>query len=196
MRPHAACIFVQGATAYDPIEGDISSYVTACQPDARFARYGLQACTFSTAAPNNFTVSFAIADSASDRSVSAQRSVVVMPQCGPVEVPCINGLCSSGEVCLGSAPLQLPSNAAPTLALPPGANQIVYVPHGVPYKACTPAMLAQKLLCEQGMKAQDAEDGMLTPKVLACPPSDCLTYGCPGHEFAAKGVCRGLRICL
>ena len=43
-------------------------------------------------------------------------------------------------------------------------------------------------LCDPGAVAFDAEDGNLTAKVLSCPPASCLDRGCPGHEFALKGL--------
>lgn len=179
---------MQGATAIDPIEGDISSRVTACQPTFRFARYGLQGCAISTAQPRNFTVKFAVKDSATGALVTASRDVVVTPNCGLTELPCTIGVCSSGGACLGSAPLRIPINSAPKLTLPSGENQLVHVPHGVAYTKCTESMLAQRQLCERGMAASDTEDGPLTHKVLACPPAECLMYGCPGHEFQSKGT--------
>ena len=32
------------------------------------------------------------------------------------------------------------------------------------------------------------EDGNLTTHVLACPPQECLPFGCPGHELYVKGL--------
>jgi hypothetical protein len=39
-----------------------------------------------------------------------------------------------------------------------------------------------------GATAVDAQSGDITDAVLACPPASCLPLGCPGHEFAAKGL--------
>lgn len=39
-----------------------------------------------------------------------------------------------------------------------------------------------------GPQAFDEEDGNLTAHILACPPSQCLSFGCPGHELLVKGL--------
>ena len=36
--------------------------------------------------------------------------------------------------------------------------------------------------------AYDDADGFLTERVLACPPTECLAVGCPGHELYVKGL--------
>jgi hypothetical protein len=57
------------------------------------------------------------------------------------------------------------------------------------YNRCAGGQLpTAESLCEPGASAWDLEDGNLTPRVLACPPTACLERGCPGHEFAAKGL--------
>lgn len=61
------------------------------------------------------------------------------------------------------------------------------------YSACAPGLLpSEDLLCELGATASSgaagSEAGDLTPRVLSCPPESCLPSGCPGHEFAKKGV--------
>ena len=43
-------------------------------------------------------------------------------------------------------------------------------------------------LCEPGADAVDGEGANLTAAVLVCPPPSCLSTGCPGHQFAAKGL--------
>lgn len=40
--------------------------------------------------------------------------------------------------------------------------------------------------CNAGPHAFDLEDGNLTQRVLACPPPECLPFGCPGHELYVK----------
>jgi hypothetical protein len=179
---------VQGATAMDPVEGDVSLSIDACAVDYRFQRYGLLACSFSTAAPGTFRIPFYIRDSATGARASVARTLIVMEKCYLGEVPCSGGGCSQGGACLSGAPVAPPANAAPQLTLAPGGTQRVYVPYGKGYSACTDADVALRRLCEPGMLAMDAEDGVLTRRVLSCPPSDCLVYGCPGHEFSVKGV--------
>ena len=80
------------------------------------------------------------------------------------------------------------ANAAPQLTLAAGALTQVYVPRGAAYGRCSQQDLATRLLCEPGVVARDVEDGDLTSRVLACPPTECLRFGCPGHEFVVKGA--------
>ena len=57
------------------------------------------------------------------------------------------------------------------------------------FAACAPGtMPTAKLLCEPGATATHPTQANLTSRVLACPPSSCLSRGCPGHEFATKGL--------
>jgi hypothetical protein len=57
------------------------------------------------------------------------------------------------------------------------------------YGACPlGTMPTAELLCEPGAGATHPLQGNLTSRVLACPPAACLSRGCPGHEFDAKGL--------
>jgi hypothetical protein len=80
----------------------------------------------------------------------------------------------------------MPFNTPPRLYPAPGTALAVQVKQGSPYVRCSSASQPGDV-CESGLIAVDKEDGELTRRVLACPPSACLVYGCPGHEFDNKG---------
>lgn len=39
-----------------------------------------------------------------------------------------------------------------------------------------------------GATAFDPEDGDVTPRILTCPPDECMPFNCPGHELRRKGI--------
>ena len=189
---------MQGASAIDPVDGDVTSRVDACAAGFRFARYGLQGCKFDTSKPGTFTVTFAVRDSASSAPLATvSRTVVVLPKCYGGEFACDDNACSHGGICLGSSPaVAANSNSAPRLVLRDGDSSAVYVPYGTQYAACGQAnSTTRSSVCERGVLATDAEDGSLTAKVLACPPASCLAIGCPGHEFVTKGAVNFCCVC-
>lgn len=169
----------------------------ACVPGHRVTTHGLTACSIDISTVGNYTVSFFLSDaSLSPSSAVVSRTVVVHPDCAQSETLCSDNICSTGGFCFGGAPTEQKTNSAPTLAFNPMEQQTVYIPRGRPYTFCSsttddPNSLSGSAsgdLCESGPVATDDEDGVLTDRVLACPPADCLSYGCPGHELQTKGL--------
>ena len=168
------------------MEGDVSVRVTACSPTSPFAAVGLAACDTDTSAPRNISLVFSVADAASpDGAATATRTLVVTATCDEGSDLCDDGTCAARGLC-PSAVLKPTVNTPPRMFLPEDSAARVQVPAGTPYHACT----AQEtdIVCEAGALAEDDEDGVLDHRVLACPPVACLSRGCPGHEFAIKGV--------
>lgn len=72
----------------------------------------------------------------------------------------------------------------------------MYVQRGTGYGFCNTTVDASSslqgtalgILCESGPVAYDQEDGDITHRVLACPPTSCLARGCRGHELHTKGL--------
>ena len=70
--PYTACaaqaptdaVCDRGATAVDPVDGDVSAEVDACKLYATFADFGIQACGIDTAVPGQYTVTFRYDDEA------------------------------------------------------------------------------------------------------------------------------------
>ena len=191
---------VQGARAYDKTEGDISMFVTACQPGFYFARVGLAGCAVDTTAPGNATLAFSVRDSVSGEDVTVARTLVVLPACTEGEKPCTTGACSILGLCPSGTPLAIPAAAQPVLRLRVEDTQVVYVPAGQPYAACSAQQVSVRDACEAGVLAfthagADNASADLTARVLACPPAACMPLGCPGHELASKGVPGSLRSC-
>lgn len=126
-----------GATAADPVDGDVSAFIDACVPGFLFAEYGLTPCGIDTATPGEYTVKFSIVDSASGARVSVSRTVVVLS----VEEAAARSVASAGS-------------SSPVLQLRPvvgGDRRLrALVPRGTTYVACTPAMLQENALCEPG----------------------------------------------
>jgi hypothetical protein len=57
------------------------------------------------------------------------------------------------------------------------------------FAACAPGVMPKEdAPCELGADATDSSGVDLTAAVLVCPPAECLSIGCPGHQFATKGV--------
>lgn len=180
----------QGARAFHSIDGDITAYVEACKAGVRFSQHGLQGCTYDTSTPGVYSITFSVTVPGTSLRASVTRRLVVYPTCGLIEFSCTDLQCSLAELCLSvGGELQVPVNHAPRLLLPQGQIAQVAVQGGLVYSKCSADEVADaSLKCESGVLATDMEDGDLTARVLACPPDDCLAFGCPGHEFQVKGV--------
>jgi hypothetical protein len=176
-------IAMQGARAIDPVEGDVSMLITACQSGYYVSVVGLQGCRINTSVPGNTSITFSISEEGSHVASFVTRTLVVLPTCSLGDVPCSTGQCGSFGLCSDGFPLVMPVNHAPVLQ--PQTSGAVAVAAGTHYERCTSASILGK--CEDGVVATDSEDGDLTPKVLACPPQHCMPFGCPGHEFMVKG---------
>ena len=183
---------MQGARATHPTDGDLSALVDACSPGHRLSTHGLTACSVDTSTLGNYTVSFFL--SASTLSISSNvvsRTVVVHPACPESEQLCSDNTCSMGGFCFDGTRTEQKENVAPTLSFSLGDAQAVYIPRGTPYGFCNSASdpsITAGLLCDSGPVASDEEDGDITYRVLACPPVQCLSVGCPGHELGTKGL--------
>lgn len=46
----------------------------------------------------------------------------------------------------------------------------------------------RQLFVAVGAIATDYKGADLTARIVTCPPADCLTLGCIGHEFVSKGI--------
>ncbi|GAX85510.1 hypothetical protein CEUSTIGMA_g12926.t1 [Chlamydomonas eustigma] len=87
---------------------------------------------------------------------------------------------SSGTASSGGYTLQLMSTS--TL----GTSVNVY--QNSSYKACAwKQQPTAQVLCELGAVATGPGGVNVTSQVLACPPSECLPYGCMGYEFSRVG---------
>eukprot|EP00854_Cymbomonas_tetramitiformis_P008806 gene8806-10440_t len=137
-------------------------------------------------------------NSAGAAAPAVVRNVTVEPHCPPGESLCLSGVgCSTQGVCVedlvaSRSPEDAPpENAAPAIALRvnEAAGSYVSVAQYSEYSQCAAGSEPTAASpCESGATAMDDEDGDLTGSVLACPPAACLDVGCPGHEFATKGV--------
>ena len=135
----------RGATARDPVEGDVSHAVQACKQGFAFQQFGLQACTFDSSKPGNHTLRFWVTDSALHRNVTVERTLQMLPECGIGEEHCRDGTCSTNGICSsnqGGAAISAPSNSPPQLQLLPVPGQTtalteILVPRGWAYKACS-----------------------------------------------------------
>ncbi|KAK3282550.1 hypothetical protein CYMTET_9718, partial [Cymbomonas tetramitiformis] len=192
----------RGVTASDAADGDLTSRVLACSTDGRtnlFANRGVSGCTLDTAIPGVYVIDFSVQNSLG-MTGCAQRTITVAPACGPGEELCLSGLaCSVAGVCVddlfgGAEEATTKPDEPPTIDLRSTAavtSAYVEVKQHQPYEACTALELEANrsdTLCEPGAVAEDAEDGDLTARVLACPPLSCRAAGCPGHEFLSKGL--------
>ncbi|KAK3266543.1 hypothetical protein CYMTET_24838 [Cymbomonas tetramitiformis] len=188
----------RGATAVDEVEGDITTAVLACSPDGvsyKFSKKGVQACGVDTHVPGLYQVLFEVFTSHGTHG-SATRNVTVRKTCPTGETLCRDQIsCSEAGTCLQdleSAQVEeVVGNTPPAIALVTSEYllAVVEIRQHSEYTACTPgAPSNHDTTCEEGATASDEEDGDLTARVLACPPSSCLASGCAGHEFATKGV--------
>ncbi|KAK3288012.1 hypothetical protein CYMTET_4499, partial [Cymbomonas tetramitiformis] len=189
----------RGAAAHDALDGDLSARVLACSLDGvtqRFSSQGVTGCAIDTNTPGVYTVEFFVENSAG-RSARAYRNVTVAAACPVGEALCPNGVqCSFSGVCmdgLDSPKPEAPVDHPPTVTLattPQVATAFVDVKQHALYVACGGGNEAGgvQALCEPGATAADEEDGDLSASVLSCPPDSCREIGCPGHEWAAKGI--------
>jgi hypothetical protein len=195
----------RGATAHDATDGVLTSRVEACSNATRtyfFKDVGVAGCGVDTMVPGQYNVTFSVTSS-SGATAYAVRTLVVAAKCAPSEVLCADRVsCSQAGVCLEDlqqkaaggpdALLQEPAvDAAPNITLlgAPVLKAVVGVRQHSVYARCAFGQQpTAEVLCEPGAAAMDAEDGNLTARVLACPPASCMDRGCPGHEFASKGL--------
>ncbi|KAK3274238.1 hypothetical protein CYMTET_17570 [Cymbomonas tetramitiformis] len=191
----------RGATAWDELEGDLGALVLACSPDGernRFEQRGVGGCSLDTGVAGVYPLTFEVFNSAGAAAPAVVRNVTVEPHCPPGESLCLSGVgCSTQGVCVedlvaSRSPEDAPpENAAPAIALRvnEAAGSYVSVAQYSEYSQCAAGSEPTAASpCESGATAMDDEDGDLTGSVLACPPAACLDVGCPGHEFATKGV--------
>lgn len=188
-RTDRAGVPSQGVRATHPVEGDLSVYVEACAPGSRFADVGLEGCGLDTATVGETLLTFRLADAAAGVTVQAVRKIVVHPVCSSGEVLCSTLACAAAGVCLSGVPLDVaPANSAPLLRLADGDAAVKYAARGAAYGPC---LTEPRSSCTAAPVAFDPQDGDLAGSVLACPPDECLEFGCPGHEFRKKGVPAG-----
>ena len=71
----------------------------------------------------------------------------------------------------------------------PRLPQFLSLPMFTNFDRCPDGVVpTESFLCELGARANNSKGDNLTSSVLACPPASCLEFGCPGHEFATKGL--------
>lgn len=182
-----------GATAIDPLDGDLSQSISKS--------YGPLGPVNASAAtpPGQFYSTFYSAQNGGElQSLAAERRVVVVDPCAeatPGEFMCgPGGQCSVDGLCAAISPPLLASalaaaavNSPPVIKLlgPPGAAMIAA---GNKYESCPPGTV-RSFNCEWGAEATDAEDGNLSPRILACSPP--LAPGAtpkPASLFATSGI--------
>ncbi|KAK3289149.1 hypothetical protein CYMTET_3420 [Cymbomonas tetramitiformis] len=190
-----------GAEASDALEGDLMAYVTACSLDGttnRFAFKGVSGCGVHTGVAGLYTLVFSVVNSAGV-GASAERNVTVLAPCPVGEALCLSGItCSTQGLCMDdldrrvSETSDAQGNEQPTVKLVMTTAvpaPFVEVPQHQRYVSCAEEETVHaEVLCEPGATASDAEDGDLSAQVLSCPPASCIEVGCPGHEWAAKGL--------
>ncbi|KAK3276613.1 hypothetical protein CYMTET_15331 [Cymbomonas tetramitiformis] len=188
----------RGASAVDDEDGVLDQEVLACSPDGvsyKFVKKGVEACEVDTTRPGEYEVHFEVYDSLGARA-SISRHVTVLDECSVGEHLCANDptVCSAAGICISD--MEAPESPemedeAPVIWLVNNSVLPAFldVRQGVAYMACAPSQVPKEgALCEAGAEAWDHENGNLTARVLSCPPQDCQDVGCPGHEFASKGV--------
>ncbi|KAK3262721.1 hypothetical protein CYMTET_28429, partial [Cymbomonas tetramitiformis] len=183
-------------------DGDLTAQVRACSRDGgnsgrKFADAGLAPCQLDTSTPGQTNISFTVRNSVGV-VLEAVRLLVVTPQCPAWEKQCSShGSCSTQGVCVedlagpevDSEPVTVDAAPVVTLIVTDVVGAFVAVGRNNPYAACTAGETpSEARLCEPGVMAVDDNDGDVTNKVLSCPPQECLEVGCPGHEFAVKGI--------
>lgn len=114
--------------------------------------------------------------------------MIVEAICPPNELLCPDGTCTKLGVCLAESlrPLAMYKNKPPTIRLL--GNSTVRIPQGVRYTTCWLYNGSTVDVCDPGVVAKDAEDGNLTPRVLACSPA-----GAEAFRFFRVGI-RGCEI--
>lgn len=196
---------MQGATGFHCVDGDLSTYIDACTTGLRFNRYGLRGCALDVHTPGNYSLSFFLSQALSLPSNAVRRTIVVHPACPLGEAPCRDlSTCSTSGFCFdGLATALAQPNTPPTLYLRSNEPSTVYIPRGTVYDVCArgsqsvtglESAATSASLCESGPVTYDSNGGYITERVLACPPTACLTFGCPGarRQLAASGsMCRG-----
>ncbi|KAK3271972.1 hypothetical protein CYMTET_19706, partial [Cymbomonas tetramitiformis] len=208
-EPYAACpkeggftdqVCDRGAVASDVLDGDLSMYILACSADGVTNKYinkGISGCGIDIHTIGHYNITFTVFNSAGYMA-EVTRSVTIAATCTYGEVRCPNEVtCSQNGVCLdnleGAFETEEVADAPPSIELiTTVAVPISYVDvkqHQV-YRMCAneEERDSASLLCEPGIIASDKESGDLTARVLSCPPSDCLSRGCPGHETVYKGI--------
>lgn len=180
--------------------------------DNLFARAGLGACAQALPAGafdsrgfwqrvGVYTLVFSVRGGGGGGPVAtANRTVTVSPDCAALgERLCSDLLsCSTRGICakdLGSVPATVspkPTRPPPNMTLVAAGRRnpgFVSVRRYSSYGACAPDQTpTEDAPCDLGATSVDSVDGDITAKVLACPPRECLSTGCAGHEFATKGV--------
>lgn len=190
---------MQGAQAAHKVDGDLTIHIDACTPGHRFTTQGLSSCSLDTTVLGNHSIPFFLSDtSLAVTSSIATRTIIVHPLCPSEEELCADLSCSASGYCFGSTVAERKENTSPQLHLRTGEQARVYVPRGTQYSYCnttsdvTDPMAGSDTtvgrLCEKGPVAFDEEDGLIAHRVLACPPPECLSFGCPGHELQTKGL--------
>eukprot|EP00884_Botryococcus_braunii_P013490 jgi/Botrbrau1/22141/Bobra.0206s0065.1 len=200
-----------GASAFDPLDKDLTGRLEACSN--KTARYfitvvGLAGCYASGALNNSRpgvqNVTFSVTNSKGQLAL-AVRKVIVSPACDEGEMLCNDRVtCSDGGICLADlqAGLKAPQSISSSPAKPSSAAgpimtllnstylpSAVQIKQGFPYKACTEGQQPNETWkCELGATAHDSNNVSLTQRILACPPSSCLSKGCPGYEFSKQGI--------
>lgn len=178
---------MQGARARHPVDGDVTAYVEACARGYFFSAVGLDGCALDTSTVGEHTVTFSVVDATSGSVVERSRTVVVHPLCASGDVLCSTLTCSASGVCVSGRPLTTSTaNSAPLLRLADGDVRVKYVARGVEYAPCGSG--DTRSACAAAPVAFDPEDGSLSEDILACPPDECMDFGCPGHAFRDKGV--------
>lgn len=212
-QPYTACVAGKsrldqvcdpGADAVDPLDGDLSDFVTACSPDGvvnRFSYKGVTGCGVDTETAGVYFIEYLVHNSVG-LTASATRNVTVTARCPIGEELCtdgvectVNGVCYSelGELGLTEEDDKEPA-VRPTVTLRTSAavpSRYVEVRQYQVYEACSEEELLQNssdVLCEPGAEASDAVAGDLTSAVLACAPGSCLNTGCVGYEWVKKGM--------
>ncbi|KAK3250934.1 hypothetical protein CYMTET_39709 [Cymbomonas tetramitiformis] len=191
----------RGAEASDVLDGELSALVLACSPDNvvnRFVKKGLTGCGIDPDIPGKYVVVFTVTNSAG-LSATVTRNVTVLATCPTGEELCSDGVtCSEEGVCLGTLGESEAKAEPEATDTPPNVtlrtfsavdSAYVEVKQHDTYEKCAQGEEDRaEVLCEPGASAADAEDGDLAARLLACPPASCLSYGCPGHEWATKGL--------
>jgi len=199
-KPYGACtaatptsvVCDRGARASDAEDGDLTTRVTAC--GGRWSTRGVGACAVNTSLPGRYTVRYVVTDSGGVEA-SANRTVEVSPVCSAGERLCADGVtCSVAGACTLDLTLDTQldqvneednAEKPPTLTLRTAAalSRYVEVRRFGAFAACAPGVgPTEEALCEPGADAVDHTGVNLTAAVLACPPVECLSTGCPGHQ--------------
>lgn len=154
-------------------------------------------------APGEYTLTLSVRDSRGS-AAAANFTLRVSPACATPERLCPDlASCSVGGACVGADGIggggggassllgASPEPTAPSISLVSSAayGTAVTVRRFSSLAACAPgAQPSADAPCDPGATAAEADGTDITYRVLSCPPEDCLPFGCPGHEFATKGL--------